>query len=92
MASAILPLSFLRKLDSLKYSSIVALIAVVYLCAIVVYHYFSSLFPSPPAESIELVTFSTAFLKRLPVFVFGFTCHQNVSSWGIHMLLNLLHL
>ena len=84
MAIAILPLSFLRKLDSLKYTSVVALIAVVYLCAIVVYYFFTSL-PVPPSGEplpepvIELVSFTTAFFRRLPVFIFAFTCHQNVS-------------
>lgn len=79
MIIAILPLSFLRKLDSLKYTSIVALIAVIYLCAIVVEHYFASDFVPPPDGSVKLVDISSTFLSRLPVFVFAFTCHQNVS-------------
>ncbi|KAG2225636.1 hypothetical protein INT45_012108, partial [Circinella minor] len=85
MAIAILPLSFLRKLDSLKYTSVVALFAVVYLCAIVVYYFFTSL-PIPPSGEplpepvIELFSFSTAFFRRLPVFIFAFTCHQNIFS------------
>lgn len=81
MASAILPLSFLRKLDSLKYTSIVALVAVVYLCAIIVYHFFvpeDATNTTPP--QVELVTFSSVFFRRLPVFIFAFTCHQNVSQ------------
>ncbi|KAI9318086.1 transmembrane amino acid transporter protein-domain-containing protein [Dichotomocladium elegans] len=79
MGSAILPLSFLRKLDSLKYTSVIALIAVVYLCAIVVYHFFE---PSParPPPTVEFATFSARFFSRLPVFVFAFTCHQNIFS------------
>ncbi|CDH60214.1 amino acid [Lichtheimia corymbifera JMRC:FSU:9682] len=81
MASAILPLSFLRKLDSLKYTSIVALVAVVYLCAIIVYHFFvpeDAINATPP--QVELVTFSSVFFRRLPVFIFAFTCHQNMFS------------
>lgn len=79
MASAILPLSFLRKLDSLKYTSLVALIAVIYLCTIVLYYFFSISNPVPPPV-IEYATFSSDFFSRLPVFVFAFTCHQNVSD------------
>lgn len=79
MASAILPLSFLRKLDSLKYTSLVALIAVIYLCTIVLYYFFSISNPIPPPV-IEYATFSSDFFSRLPVFVFAFTCHQNVSD------------
>ncbi|KAF7725184.1 hypothetical protein EC973_000350 [Apophysomyces ossiformis] len=80
MATVILPLSFLRKLDSLKYTSIVSLIAVVYLVAIVAFHYISPSFPPPPPEDVELFTFSTKFFSHLPVFVFAFTCHQNIFS------------
>ncbi|ORZ08194.1 transmembrane amino acid transporter protein-domain-containing protein [Absidia repens] len=81
MATAVLPLSFLRKLDSLKYTSVVALIAVVYLCAIVMdYYWFSDDFVPPPPDSVEWFTFSTKFFSYLPVFVFAFTCHQNIFS------------
>ncbi|KAI8080009.1 transmembrane amino acid transporter protein-domain-containing protein [Halteromyces radiatus] len=80
MATAVLPLSFLRKLDSLKYTSVVALIAVIYLCAIVVEHYFASDFVPPPEESVKMFDWSTKFFSHLPVFVFAFTCHQNIFS------------
>ncbi|ORY95058.1 transmembrane amino acid transporter protein-domain-containing protein [Syncephalastrum racemosum] len=80
MATAVLPLSFLRKLDSLKYTSIIALVAVVYLGTIVIYHYISPNFPPPPPEEVEMISISTAFFARLPVFVFAFTCHQNIFS------------
>jgi amino acid permease len=78
MITMVLPLSFLRKLDSLKYTSLIALIAVIYLCIIVVYHYYSPNYPPPPIDAIELASFSTSILGHLPVFVFAFTCHQNV--------------
>lgn len=80
MLTLVLPLSFLQKLDSLKYTSLVALIAVVYLCVIVIYHYFSPTYPPPPQEAIQLGTFGINVLGHLPVFVFAFTCHQNVRS------------
>ncbi|KAI9493525.1 transmembrane amino acid transporter protein-domain-containing protein [Zychaea mexicana] len=82
MAMTILPLSFLRKLDSLKYTSIVALVAVVYLCAIVIYYFFAPtpLTPDGKEPVIELVSFTVVFFRRLPLFVFAFTCHQNIFS------------
>lgn len=80
MVTAIVPLSFMRKLDSLKYTSIVSLFAVAYLCAIVVWHFASSNFINDPAGNVEMVHFSTRFFRSLPVFVFAFTCHQNVST------------
>jgi amino acid permease len=83
MLTIVLPLSFLRKLDSLKYTSLIALVAVVYLCVIVIYHYFSPNYPPPPPDAIELISFTSKILGHLPVFVFAFTCHQNVRSFFV---------
>ncbi|KAH8550289.1 transmembrane amino acid transporter protein-domain-containing protein [Umbelopsis sp. PMI_123] len=80
MVTIVGPLSFSRKLDSLKYTSVIALFAVAYLCLIVMWHFFSPDFPTAPSEEIELVHFSTKFFTSLPVFVFAFTCHQNIFS------------
>ncbi|KAG0310249.1 hypothetical protein BGZ99_000558 [Dissophora globulifera] len=76
----ITPLSFLKKLDSLKATSALALSAVVYLVFIVIYYYTNPEQPLPPKEDIELVRISTQFLTTLPIFVFAFTCHQNIFS------------
>ncbi|KAG2183456.1 hypothetical protein INT43_006462, partial [Umbelopsis isabellina] len=80
MVTVIVPLSFMRKLDSLKYTSIVSLFAVAYLCAIVIWHFASSNFVNDPTGNVEMITFSTRFFRSLPVFVFAFTCHQNLFS------------
>jgi len=80
MVTVVGPLSFSRKLDSLKYTSLIALFAVAYLSLIVVWHFYAPNFPTAPAEEIELVHFSTKFFTSLPVFVFAFTCHQNIFS------------
>ncbi|KAF0395541.1 vacuolar amino acid transporter 5 [Gigaspora margarita] len=76
----IVPLAFLKRLDSLKHTSIIALIAVVYLMFIVIYHYFGPDFEAPPKDKIHLINFSGKFFANLPIFVFSFTCHQNVFS------------
>ncbi|KAI7888379.1 transmembrane amino acid transporter protein-domain-containing protein [Mucor mucedo] len=78
--TAVGPLSFLRKLDSLKYTSLIALFAVAYLVVIVVYHYITPNFPPPPPESIEYFHLTTKIFSQLPVFIFAFTCHQNIFS------------
>ncbi|KAI8370122.1 transmembrane amino acid transporter protein-domain-containing protein [Choanephora cucurbitarum] len=78
MLTLILPLSFLKRLDSLKYTSLIALVAVIYLCVIVLYHYLSPDYPPP--EQVELANLDTTVLGHLPVFVFAFTCHQNIFS------------
>ena len=73
------PLSFLKKLDSLKATSALALTAVFYLVFIVIYYFVNPTQPMPPKEEIRLVHFSSQLLTTLPIFVFAFTCHQNVS-------------
>ncbi|ORE03134.1 hypothetical protein BCV72DRAFT_296705 [Rhizopus microsporus var. microsporus] len=80
MITAVGPLSYLKRLDSLKYTSLVALFAVGYLVVIVVYHYISPNFPPPPPGSIEYFHFNTKVFGQLPVFIFAFTCHQNIFS------------
>lgn len=90
----IIPLSFLRRLDSLKYTSVVALISIGYLIVLVVYHFASD----SPAErgNVHLITWAgpVAMLSSLPVVVFAYTCHQNVGSSpcpkSCHLLVNYL--
>jgi amino acid permease len=86
MLTVVGPLSFSRKLDSLKYTSLIALFAVAYLCLIVIWHFYTPNFPTAPADQIELIHFSTKFFTSLPVFVFAFTCHQNVRDASILQL------
>ncbi|CAO1616641.1 unnamed protein product [Parajaminaea phylloscopi] len=76
----LLPLCFLRKLDSLRHTSYLSLMAVVYLVVIVV-----SFFISPTARAslpargdVHAVVFSPHILAIFPVFVFAFTCAQNM--------------
>jgi amino acid permease len=72
-------MSFLRRLDSLKYTSIVALLALGYLVITVVAHY---LMGDTLYERGEVDFFKwqgpLRFFSNLPVIIFAFTCHQNV--------------
>lgn len=75
------PLSFLKHLDSLKYTSVVALVAVGYLVIIVIYQFF--FFDSSEHKgnvNIAQPQSLAAVLKALPVIIFAFTCHQNMFS------------
>ena len=76
----IIPLSFLRRLDSLKYTSIVALVAIGYLIILVVYHFAAD--PMAPRDTIRVIEWSgpVAALSTLPVVIFAYTCHQNMFS------------
>ncbi|KAI9290880.1 hypothetical protein K502DRAFT_368886 [Neoconidiobolus thromboides FSU 785] len=75
----IIPLGFLKKLDSLRYTSIIALGSVLYLVLIVT---FTFLFGNITIDwnNIRYFQLNWNFLQVLPVFVFGFTCHQNLFS------------
>ncbi|KAF9086262.1 hypothetical protein BGX29_001474 [Mortierella sp. GBA35] len=74
------PISFLKRLDSLKATSALALVAVFYLVFIVIYYYINPDQPLPPKEEIRLFHPSAQFFTTLPIFVFAFTCHQNIFS------------
>lgn len=71
------PLSYLKKLDSLKYTSVVALISVVYLVCLVVGHFL--LDSTAGSETIHYGPVSWRLtLASFPIFVFAYTCHQNM--------------
>ncbi|KAL2754093.1 hypothetical protein ACRALDRAFT_2109730 [Sodiomyces alcalophilus JCM 7366] len=76
----VIPLSFLRKLDSLKYTSIVALISIGYLIVLVVYNF--GIGPIQDKSELRIVRpeSAIAFLSSLPVVVFAYTCHQNIKD------------
>ncbi|TQS31405.1 hypothetical protein Golomagni_08312, partial [Golovinomyces magnicellulatus] len=76
----VIPLSFLRRLDSLKYTSLVALVSIGYLIVLVIYHFASD--PHAKPEDIRVIQWAGAVqtLSALPVVVFAYTCHQNMFS------------
>ncbi|KAI9847756.1 MAG: hypothetical protein M1838_000779 [Thelocarpon superellum] len=76
-----IPLSFLRRLDSLKYTSIVALISIGYLVVLVVVHCIKGDTMEGRGE-IRVIQWAGALptLSSFPVIVFAYTCHQNMFS------------
>jgi amino acid permease len=73
------PLAFSKTLSSLKYVSAFALSFVFYLTLLVVYFYADAPSSTIPRD-IKLAHVDTHFFLHLPIFVFAFTCHQNVNS------------
>ncbi|CEL02998.1 Putative Amino acid transporter [Aspergillus calidoustus] len=77
----IIPLSYLRRLDSLKYTSVAALVSMAYLVVLVVYHF---IIGDTKADRgpIRVIHWAGAVptLSSFPVIVFAFTCHQNMFS------------
>lgn len=82
MALLVVPLSYLKKLDSLRYTSVVALFLVVYLICLVVFHYFANDIALDPG-SVKNIDYwgpisVRSTLSSFPIFVFAYTCHQNM--------------
>lgn len=73
------PLLFLRKLDSLKYTSIVALFSVLYLIVLVVGHCIAgdTMSQDIHVDWIGPISWQKT-LSSFPIFVFAYTCHQNM--------------
>lgn len=82
----VIPLSYLRRLDSLKYTSVVALISIAYLVLLVLAHFFKrdTLQHRGDVRVFKWAGFTKA-LAAFPVVVFGYTCHQNVSPLVIEI-------
>ncbi|GAA5827480.1 hypothetical protein JCM11251_003830 [Rhodosporidiobolus azoricus] len=72
------PLAFLRRLDSLKHTSYIALCAIGYLIFVVIFYTFVSHEELPPSGDVELFKFGPSFIQSLPVQIFAFTCAQNI--------------
>lgn len=83
LASAIpcIPLSFLKDLDSLKYTSVMGIGAIIYLCALVT---FENIFGNVPDElrgEVHLMPTSVkGVFSTFAIIVFAFTGHQNMFS------------
>ncbi|OBA21961.1 hypothetical protein METBIDRAFT_40106 [Metschnikowia bicuspidata var. bicuspidata NRRL YB-4993] len=83
LASAVLcvPLSFLRNLDSLKYTSIMGLGAIAYLCVLVVLEQIlGDLPPEARGEILLLPGGWKSVCSTFSIIVFAFTGHQNMFS------------
>ncbi|KAI7200820.1 putative amino acid transporter, partial [Hortaea werneckii] len=77
----VIPLSFLRRLDSLKYTSVLALTAIAYLIVLVVYHFAAGDTLAEKGQ-VNLIKWQGIIptLANFPVIVFAYTCHQNMFS------------
>jgi len=74
----LVPLGFLRRLDSLRHTSYVALFSVAYLVVIVITAYLWPLEGATAPGDISLIRFTPNFISTFPVQVFAFTCAQNL--------------
>lgn len=75
------PLGFLKRLDSLKHTSYIALCAVLNLIFVVIFKFFHTA-GMPARGPVPLFSLSSNFVSSLPVQIFAFTCAQNL--FAIH--------
>lgn len=82
MATVVAPLSYLRHLDSLRYALMAALTSVAYLAVLVIEHFVKGDIPPELKGPVRYVTplLPSAMLSTFPLFVFLYTCHQNMFS------------
>jgi amino acid permease len=78
----VIPLSFLRRLDSLKYTSVIALISIGYLVILVVYHFIAKDTIDEYTTPLRIFRWAGPIpaLSSFPVIIFAYTCHQNMFS------------
>ncbi|KAF9006065.1 AAAP amino acid transporter [Cyathus striatus] len=74
----LVPLCFLRHLDSLRHTSYIALFSVAYLVIIVTTCYFWPIANMPDRGEVHYVHITPDFVSTFPVQVFAFTCAQNL--------------
>lgn len=74
------PVCFMPKMDSLKYTSFLGLGSVVYLLGLSITLFFQQWArQGNPFASVQWVApFSVGAMRSFSVFVFAFTCHQNI--------------
>ncbi|KAH3902565.1 related to Vacuolar amino acid transporter 6 [Saccharomycodes ludwigii] len=80
------PLCFIKKLDSLKHASTIAISSVAYLALLVIFHF---IWPSQEIKDLRGTvdwlkpkpdTVDGSFLSSFTIFVFAYTCHHNTFS------------
>ena len=79
-AALVTPLCYMPKLDALKFASAVSLCFVAFLTCMIVEYYFTTGPSDDDAPGVEtsLAQFDLSTAKTMTIFIFGYTCHQNI--------------
>lgn len=72
-----IPISLIKRMDSMKYVSYFALCTVVYLLVVTIYYFFTDNRGFLPSE-FPLFKFDVRTVSNFPVFIFAYACHQNL--------------
>ena len=74
----LIPIAFFKNLNSLRFTSTIALFFVFYLVVVVIYYSLFDYSQHPEKIEYDLIKLNLQSFTKFPLFVFGFTCHQNV--------------
>ncbi|CAD6571679.1 MAG: hypothetical protein CYPHOPRED_004545 [Cyphobasidiales sp. Tagirdzhanova-0007] len=77
--SILTPLCYSRQLHSLRFTSYISLLVVFDLILVVVYK-FCTRAPLPPSSPTHVFVLDTSIVSSIPVYIFAFTCAQNLFS------------
>jgi amino acid permease len=91
----IVPLCYLKTVDSLKFTSALCLVFVIYLTVTVILHeYLPKLDPCDSFPGVKcpgsktLAQFDLDTLKTISIFIFAYTCHQNIFAISNELQVN----
>lgn len=89
VVAAISPVTFMKRIGSLKYTSFLGLIGVAYLLVLSVAIYIIAMFDTGSlfADAKFFVKLSIGSFRAFPIMVFAFTCPQNVKPLSLHLVL-----
>lgn len=77
LVACISPICFMKRMDSLKYTSYAGMGVVVYLVILTIANFFSS--PESSFSNIPFMpTFSLSIFRSYGTLIFAYTCHQNI--------------
>lgn len=81
IVGAIGPVTFMKRIDSLKYTSFLGLVGVAYLLILSIIMYIQAVFKTGSilADAKLFVNLSIGAFRAFPIMVFAFTCPQNVN-------------
>ena len=80
-AMFIFPVVALKRMNALKYTSMVSLLCFAYITIIVVLFAFKVMDPvTNQSNKMRAFPSDISFMKVIPIFIFSFTCHQNAFS------------
>ena len=69
------PLCYLRKIERLEFTSVLAVISIIYLLGVILYHSSKQIVDEGPANDVVAFNWSFDIFKAVPLIAFALQCH-----------------